>query len=170
MLFLTKMGIPRKKVNHVCEKKQNRFFTSRSSFIKIFSCSSCNRSNMTFLKMIRWMRQFYFVTASISTAGIKKKWMASFAFCKSLAQIEMAFVWISCIKKQTISNRMNNFFYVGVSLFLESILKNIWRTQNFCTRYRPKIHRSNFIMYPKASNATISAQSSISSSLAVFAR
>ena len=29
----------------------------------------------------------------------QKKWMASFAFCKSLAQIEMAFVWISCVKK-----------------------------------------------------------------------
>ena len=42
---------------------------------------------------------------------------------------------------------MNNFFYVGVSLFLESILKNIWRTQNFFTRYRPKIQRSNLIMY-----------------------
>ena len=28
-----------------------------------------------------------------------KKWNASFAFCKSLAQIEMAFVWISCVKK-----------------------------------------------------------------------
>ena len=65
---------------------------------------------------------------------------------------------------------MNNFFYVGVSLFLESILKNIWRTQNFFTRYRPKIHRSNLIMYPKASNATIYTEYSISSSLAVFAR
>lgn len=67
-----------------------------------------------------------------------KKWNASFAFCKSLAQIEMAFFWISCIKKQTISNRMNNFFYVGVSLFLESISQKHLTYSKFLYSLSPK--------------------------------